>query len=229
MAGESIPAARQSARKMATPRCSRAPRFTISSTRLSSATLSASGIDVGLPEGQMGNSEVGHLNLGAGRIVYQDLTRINKAIAEGDLARNAVLAGCFRPGPQRDGSISSGSSPTAACIAISSICSRSRMPHRTRVLNDIFVHAIHRWPRHFTDRRRDFSTTCAEQLATERRANRHRDRSLFRDGSRQALGSDEARWDAIVLGRGEICQDIAFGRGRSAHYAPARPMSSCRR
>lgn len=39
-------------------------------------SLSASGLDVGLPEGQMGNSEVGHLNLGAGRIVYQDLTRI---------------------------------------------------------------------------------------------------------------------------------------------------------
>jgi 2,3-bisphosphoglycerate-independent phosphoglycerate mutase len=45
--------------------------------------LSASGMDVGLPEGQMGNSEVGHLNLGAGRIVYQDLTRINKAIVDG--------------------------------------------------------------------------------------------------------------------------------------------------
>ena len=48
--------------------------------------LSASGLDVGLPPGQMGNSEVGHLNLGAGRIVYQDLTRINKAIGEGTLA-----------------------------------------------------------------------------------------------------------------------------------------------
>ena len=53
--------------------------------------LSASGMDVGLPEGQMGNSEVGHLNLGAGRIVYQDLTRINKAIADGELERNRVL------------------------------------------------------------------------------------------------------------------------------------------
>ena len=52
--------------------------------------LSASGLDVGLPEGQMGNSEVGHLNLGAGRIVYQDLTRINKAITEGELARNST-------------------------------------------------------------------------------------------------------------------------------------------
>src|SRR5919197_3221186 len=53
--------------------------------------LSASGVDVGLPQGQMGNSEVGHLNLGAGRIVYQDLTRINKAIADGELERNRVL------------------------------------------------------------------------------------------------------------------------------------------
>ena len=53
--------------------------------------LSASGEDVGLPAGQMGNSEVGHLNLGAGRIVYQELTRINKAIADGTLATNPAL------------------------------------------------------------------------------------------------------------------------------------------
>src|SRR5213082_2719276 len=58
--------------------------------------LSASGLDVGLPKGQMGNSEVGHLNLGAGRIVYQDLTRINKAIKGGELAHNAVLQESFQ-------------------------------------------------------------------------------------------------------------------------------------
>ncbi len=52
--------------------------------------LSASGMDVGLPDGQMGNSEVGHLNLGAGRIVYQDFTRINKSIADGQLAQSPV-------------------------------------------------------------------------------------------------------------------------------------------
>ncbi|MEG2176499.1 MAG: 2,3-bisphosphoglycerate-independent phosphoglycerate mutase, partial [Oscillibacter sp.] len=46
--------------------------------------LSASGLDVGLPQGQMGNSEVGHTNIGAGRVVYQDLPRITKAIADGD-------------------------------------------------------------------------------------------------------------------------------------------------
>ena len=51
----------------------------------------ASGMAVGLPEGQMGNSEVGHMNIGAGRIIYQDLTRITKAIQDGDFYENPVL------------------------------------------------------------------------------------------------------------------------------------------
>lgn len=54
-------------------------------------TLEASGNAVGLPEGQMGNSEVGHLNMGAGRIIYQELTRITKAIKDGDFFTNPVL------------------------------------------------------------------------------------------------------------------------------------------
>ncbi|ACB85583.1 2,3-bisphosphoglycerate-independent phosphoglycerate mutase [Natranaerobius thermophilus] len=54
-------------------------------------TLRADGLHVGLPEGQMGNSEVGHLNLGAGRVVYQELTRINKDIETGQIASNEVL------------------------------------------------------------------------------------------------------------------------------------------
>ncbi|HTA14473.1 MAG TPA: 2,3-bisphosphoglycerate-independent phosphoglycerate mutase [Solirubrobacteraceae bacterium] len=58
-------------------------------------TLTAWGVAVGLPEGQMGNSEVGHLNLGAGAIVKQDLVRIDEAIADGTLARNGVLRAAF--------------------------------------------------------------------------------------------------------------------------------------
>ncbi|SIN97612.1 phosphoglycerate mutase [Carnobacterium alterfunditum] len=58
-------------------------------------TLKASGLDVGLPEGQMGNSEVGHTNIGAGRIVYQSLTRIDKAIMDGDFQTNPVLSGAM--------------------------------------------------------------------------------------------------------------------------------------
>jgi 2,3-bisphosphoglycerate-independent phosphoglycerate mutase len=61
------------------------------SKKFPSATLLTSGENVGLPEGQMGNSEVGHLNIGAGRIVYQELTRINKSIREGDFFTNQVL------------------------------------------------------------------------------------------------------------------------------------------
>ena len=51
-------------------------------------TLRASGLDVGLPDGQMGNSEVGHTNIGAGRVVFQDLPRITKAIADGSFDEN---------------------------------------------------------------------------------------------------------------------------------------------
>lgn len=54
-------------------------------------TLGASGEDVGLPDGQMGNSEVGHLNIGAGRIVFQELSRINNAIKDGSIAKNEVF------------------------------------------------------------------------------------------------------------------------------------------
>lgn len=53
--------------------------------------IAASGMDVGLPDGQMGNSEVGHTNIGAGRVVYQDLTRITKSIADGEFSQNEAI------------------------------------------------------------------------------------------------------------------------------------------
>ncbi len=57
--------------------------------------LEASGLAVGLPEGQMGNSEVGHMNIGAGRVVYQDLVKINKAVEEKELDKNPVLLDAY--------------------------------------------------------------------------------------------------------------------------------------
>lgn len=60
------------------------------------ATLLTSGENVGLPDGQMGNSEVGHLNIGAGRIVYQELTRINKSIRDGEFFENPMLVEAFQ-------------------------------------------------------------------------------------------------------------------------------------
>lgn len=64
--------------------------------------LEASGLAVGLPAGQMGNSEVGHMNIGAGRVVYQDLVRINKAIEERELDQNPVLLAAFHYAKQQN-------------------------------------------------------------------------------------------------------------------------------
>jgi 2,3-bisphosphoglycerate-independent phosphoglycerate mutase len=64
--------------------------------------IDTSGMAVGLPEGQMGNSEVGHVNLGAGRVVYQDFTRITKAIADGEFVSNPVLCNAVDTAVQQD-------------------------------------------------------------------------------------------------------------------------------
>ena len=72
-----------------------APMFRCPTSEFPFVKGNASGMAVGLPEGQMGNSEVGHLNMGAGRIIYQELTKITKAIEDGDFFENqALLAAC---------------------------------------------------------------------------------------------------------------------------------------
>ena len=67
------------------------PNYDALTAQFPMTTLPAHGLAVGLPEGQMGGSEVGHLCLGAGRIVYQDLSYLNKLIADGEFQRNEVL------------------------------------------------------------------------------------------------------------------------------------------
>ena len=84
--------------------CAKTPNLNKLFAACPNTQLQASGLDVGLPAGQMGNSEVGHTNIGAGRVVYQDLPRISNAV--------------------EDGSISWGCSPTAACTATSTTSSR---------------------------------------------------------------------------------------------------------
>ncbi len=67
--------------------------------------ISGSGEDVGLPAGQMGNSEVGHMNLGAGRVVYQDFTRINRAIEQGEFVNNRSINAAFKKLDQSNGAL----------------------------------------------------------------------------------------------------------------------------
>lgn len=84
---------------------SRTPFHEALAAKYPKGTLQCSGEAVGLPDGQMGNSEVGHLNLGAGRIVYQDLTRISKAIREGELAHNGVLGEAMKKAKASGGAV----------------------------------------------------------------------------------------------------------------------------
>jgi len=71
------------------------PNLTWYKNHYANSRLHASGEDVGLPDGQMGNSEVGHLNIGAGRVIYQDLVKINKECKTGDIRKNKVLTDAF--------------------------------------------------------------------------------------------------------------------------------------
>ncbi len=106
-------------------------------------TLITCGEQVGLPDGQMGNSEVGHLNLGAGRIVYQELQRINVAIREGEFQKNEVLLSTIRYAKQNNkklhllGLVSDGGvhSHINHIKAICSVC-------KTEEFNNLLIHAF---------------------------------------------------------------------------------------
>lgn len=81
------------------------PNFDALMAKYPNATLLTHGENVGLPEGQMGNSEVGHINIGAGRVIYQELARINKAVREGELHAHPVLHEALREAVKRKASI----------------------------------------------------------------------------------------------------------------------------
>jgi 2,3-bisphosphoglycerate-independent phosphoglycerate mutase len=167
--------------------------------------LSASGMDVGLPEGQMGNSEVGHLNLGAGRIVYQDFTRINKAIRDGELKTNPVIREAFDAarrsrlhfiGLVSDGGVHSHQDHLVALVNEAANCG----------VKNILIHAI-------TDGRDTSPTGGAEYLSAVENAVRASCAKIVTVVGRYFAMDRDKRWDrtklawdAIVLGRGEIVE-----------------------
>ena len=85
--------------------------------------LAASGEAVGLPEGQMGNSEVGHLNIGAGRVVFQELTRINRACRDGSIAVNPEIVAAFETAKKQGAALH-----LMACTPPTSTSTRSWTP-----------------------------------------------------------------------------------------------------
>jgi len=111
--------------------------------KYSHSKLQASGLAVGLPEGQMGNSEVGHMNIGAGRVVYQDLVRVNKAVEEKELDKNDVLLSAFNYAKQNNkavhliGLVSDGG-VHSHITHLKGICT---IAHNEKIKN-LFVHAF---------------------------------------------------------------------------------------
>ena len=105
--------------------------------------LEASGEAVGLPAGQMGNSEVGHMNLGAGRVVYQELGRLNKAVLDGDFNKNQVLQDAFKYAKENNkkvhliGLVSDGG-VHAHTLHIKGLCNAAN----NYGLRDVFIHAF---------------------------------------------------------------------------------------
>ena len=167
-------------------------------------SLTASGGAVGLPDGQMGNSEVGHLNLGAGAVIKQDLTRIDEAVADGSLAENEVLRAAFADaervhliGLVSDGGVHSGPKHLEALV---------RMGAELGV-PDLVVHA-------FTDGR-DTSPTGGERFLADLEAwlaaaGNGRVGSVI--GRYYAMDRDK-RWD-----RTQLAYDLLV-HGRGAHAA----------
>lgn len=178
--------------------------------RFPKGLVSASGLDVGLPEGQMGNSEVGHLNLGAGRVVYQDLTRINKAIEDETLQENEVFADAIKRASKRgrrmhfvglvsDGGVHSHQDQLCAMVAMAA----------KGGARDIQVHAI-------TDGRDTSPTAGAGFLSdVEDRIAQHGARIATVVGRYYAMDRDKRwdrvklAWDAIVHGKGEPKEVLA--------------------
>ena len=168
-------------------------------------TLRASGEVVGLPPGQMGNSEVGHVTIGAGRVVFQDLLRLNRAIESGAFFENPALAGAFRRAKERGGDlhllglVSYGGvhSHIDHLRALLELARREEMADRT------YVHA-------FTDGR-DVSPTSARQDLAELVAEGARIATVC--GRYYAMDRDQ-RWErteralaAILAGDGEKAVD----------------------
>jgi 2,3-bisphosphoglycerate-independent phosphoglycerate mutase len=152
-------------------------------------TLAAAGLPVGLPEGQQGNSEVGHLNIGAGRIVYQDLTRINLAIEDGSFYKNRVLSKAMMSAASGHALHLMGLvSPGGVHSSTQHLYALLEMAHSLAVTN-VFLHA-------FTDGRDEPPTSAAGYMAelVERIGTIGTGRIASVSGRYYAMDRDK-RWD----------------------------------
>lgn len=181
--------------------------------------LSASGLDVGLPRGQMGNSEVGHLNIGAGRIIYQELTRISKDVEEGEFFKNAAINQVMEKALQNnsalhllgllsDGGVHSHIEHLKALLTLA----------KAKGLSKVYVHA-------FLDGR-DVPPSSGEEFVIELE-NYMKEQGIGKiatiSGRYYAMDRDK-RWErvelaynAMVLAKGEFSSSAALAVRKSYH------------
>ena len=172
-------------------RLARTPAFDALYREFPHTLINTSGLAVGLPEGQMGNSEVGHMNMGAGRIVYQELMRINKSISDGDFFKNRALVAAIDK-----------AKATGKALHLFGLTSpggvHSSLEHAVRAsgagqaarLDEGLRARVPRRARHAAEERRGLPAPGRSSKLLEDRRRPHRDgrRALLRHGPRQALG-----------------------------------------
>ena len=192
-------------------RLARTPTFDALYKKYPWTLIGASGFDVGLPDGQMGNSEVGHLNLGAGRIVYQDIVRIDKAIADGTFFDNAVIAQTIDAAKASGGTLhlmglASPGNVHAALEHAYAVCETAKQRGLTKVMWHAFLDGRDTPPRSAAG----YLRTVAAKLKTigvgQLASAVGRYYAMDRDKRWDRL---EVAWKMLTRGEGQLVDDLA--------------------
>jgi 2,3-bisphosphoglycerate-independent phosphoglycerate mutase len=177
-------------------------------TKYPHSTLSASGTDVGLPAGQMGNSEVGHLNLGSGRVVIQTLDKINRAVAEGTIADNETLKSAIAHAKKHNKNLH-----FIGLVSDGGV--HSHITHLKRLCTIAEESAVKFYVHAFTDGRDTSPTSAAGFIADlENHLKTTKGKIASVSGRYYAMDRDK-RWERVAL----AYQTLVNGKGETANSA----------
>jgi 2,3-bisphosphoglycerate-independent phosphoglycerate mutase len=192
-------------------RLARTPHFDSLYKKYPWTLIGASGHDVGLPDGQMGNSEVGHLNLGAGRIVYQDIVRIDKAIKEGTFFDNRILTATVDAAKKSGGTLhllglTSPGNVHASLEHALAICELAKRRGLTKVAWHAFLDGRDTPPRSAAGYLRDVQRKLNEVGVGQLASAVGRYYAMDRDKRWERL---EVAWKMLTRGEGKLVDDLA--------------------
>ena len=206
-------------------RLARMPTFAGLYERYPHVLIGASGNDVGLPDGQMGNSEVGHLNLGAGRIVYQDIVRIDKAIKDASFYENQTLIATVDAAKASGGTLhifglTSPGNVHASLDHAYAVCELAKRRGLTRVMWHAFLDGRDTPPASAAGYLRDVGKRLATIGVGELASAVGRYYAMDRDKRWERL---EVAWKMLTRGEGTLVDDLADAVERG--YAAEKPLT----